>query len=243
LPPNDKIQLPEVIIDYSNNTEIKFEYDERNRILKKLYYSRENGSLAATATYTYNGDDLIKYVYQSYTGSHNNSFNYSINENKITLELYSLYSDGIHLSQRSLIHLNIDGYPTHKECFTYCYFSKNFEFLDAVFTFHFENGNLTKSVIQDYQQIDFLSCTGVMESATYGNEFKFDNNKTPFYYCKMSKWYGISVHYGFNNKNNVIEMLTPNTHEYYEYEYDSAGFQIRRTHNGKVDMEIKYMLK
>ena len=242
LPPNDKIQLPEVIIDYSNNTEIKFEYDERNRITKELSYA--NSILSTTNTYTYNGDDLIKKVYQEY-GRYQKTYtdNYSINENKITTEHYILYSNENQLSHRGLMHLNIDGYPTHQEWFTYCYFSKNFEFRDAVFTFHFENGNLTKRAHQHYQQ-NHLSCIGV-ENGTGVSEFKFDNNKTPFYNCKMPKWFSTFGSYERFNKNNVIEVLylDKKFNEYYEYDYDSAGFPIRRTNNGKVDMEIKYMLK
>ena len=72
------------------------------------------------------------------------------------------------------------------------------------------------------------------EKTENGYDYKYDNNKSPFYYCKTPKWYFI-VHIGLGgyvqgNQNNVTEISTGGGRKYeYKYEYASNGFPPKCT--------------
>jgi len=230
-----KIQLLESLfyhlppsMDMPNFT---YEYDNQNRLNKILIYTTY---LTRSITFTYSGNNLAKVDNDTGFSVEGNGYNeyykyiitteFSKNGNTITFkktDYFGDYSNGI-------IYLDKGGFPTKYE-------ETGKEFFTA-FTFQIENGNLTKITYQHTGSDGTFACYNI---------YKYDNKKSPFYYCKTQKWYLFLLNAyqlsnsqieSTNNPENVIYGSINNVAELelhrvngifkteFEYEYDSAGF-------------------
>jgi len=87
---------------------------------------------------------------------------------------------------------------------------------------------------------------------TYDNRtFKYDDKKSPLYYCKTPKWFSIGVGQLFSLfaiKNNIIEWNYKHTHDgeiyerttEYTYEYDNNDFPTKMYQDGKLIATFTY---
>jgi hypothetical protein len=137
------------------------------------------------------------------------TYDFSKNGNEIIV-----HGQGQHIST---IELNSEEYPIKESRLGDNGFHPNH-------TWQYLNGNLA-------------SICGI--GANYDKQsFRYDNKKSPFYYCKTPKW--LLIWYGAGGlysdiKNNRIETIDRervdgNIYEYiteYTYEYDSNGFPIK----------------
>lgn len=211
---NDKVKLLETMT-YPDGGYYKFEYDSQNRIRKwSQYYANGNFS---ESMITYIGDELTKLTFPP----SNYSYEFAKDGNKITVEEKMKNTD-----YTRTIYLNSDGLLEKEvnEGEGYYYVTNNL----------FDNGNLVK---WEHIWID-----GDIERKSI-REFKYDNNKSPFYHCKTPKWF---LNWNFSVKgspNNVTEEneISGSWIITNEYEYDSDGFPTKCTqsNNGFVT-EYRY---
>jgi len=216
----DKVQLLETITSHINGSyTIKYEYDNLNRIIGISEYDSNENRGSKTTTFSYSGNDLVKIVSKTINNpEHVLTTEYSKNGNRITMMEETNDSGYI---QTSTINLNDEGFPTK--------FETIFENGSSmVRTYQIQNNNLTKhSYIH----------TGISEIST---DYKYDNNKSPFYHCNTPKWHFI-IHMGlvgnvvYCGQNNVTEISTDGGRMIeYEYEYNSAGFPTKCTISGAI---------
>jgi len=220
---NEKIQLLEYIIFVnagSGNEYIKLEYDYQNRIKKWQYRG------VYTHILNYNGDGfLYKKVVIDQWGDETKTYEFEKLGNTITVTEKGSFWDSNDWEIKEYtdiytIDLDNEGYPIK--------FSGNK--LASVFNFQFHEGNLL-----NFSKFD--------NELVY--DFKYDDNKSPFYHCKTPKWYmflfvnrnnnlnDLSGADFLGNKNNVTEMTVIDWGDdyktYFRYRLDSAGFPITRT--------------
>ena len=204
---DDNVQLPK-IVTYSVGNYDKYEYDNQNRIIKILKYRNHENLLPKeilyeTQTFTYSGNDFVKVVAES-KGPYSIEFSKSEDTINITRKSY----DGA-IFQTATMDLNNDEYPTK------CVLSYTDGRTSQVSIYQFQEGNLTNSSFEGIYG-------GVTQSGNF--EYKYDNEKSPFFHCKTPKWCMVYLYYDIS-KNNVVDI---NGSTKYEYEYIS-GFPIKCT--------------
>jgi hypothetical protein len=172
----------------------RFEYDDKNRIVKIHRYN--DGKLEVTQTITYTGDNLSAFAYGD---RYDMSFEIDANTIK-TRDPNCKYT----------FIVNSDGYIISEET------SNDYDFWYS--KYHYQNGNLAK-ISQDISLDDGTSAEEL-------REFKYDDKKSPFFYCKTPKWFLQYLFRNFGLNNNVIEFKHRGDLQAYEYEYDSDGFPI-----------------
>jgi len=198
---NDKVRLLDTVT-YSTGNYVKYEYDNENRITKTSYYDKE-GNLTFSQTFNYIGNDLVKVDGAGLT------IEFSKSENKMTM---TVTNNGDSNVETSTMDLNNDGFPTKYETINNA--------VSVVGAFEIHDGNLTKHLYKHTR--DSVTLEGSFD-------YKYDNKKSPLYYCKTPQWWWIlsedrSVH------NNVIERSDNSGKKTeYKYEFDSAGYPTKCT--------------
>jgi len=203
----DKVQLLEKVI--YDGWYYKFEYDDQKRLINKSWY-QDNGNVGGTSTFTYSGNDLVKFV--DFGGT---TYEFTKNVNQITIVGTTTSNSSV----TSTLSLNSDGLPVKlEENFWTDYF--------YVRTFQYQDGNLL-------QITETVTYSGVTNSGSLA--YKYDDKKSPLYHCKTPKWffYWWIRHEGFDvfnhvNQNNLIERPEFDDLIFvYSYTYDSAGFPTK----------------
>jgi len=201
---NGEVQLLETTT-YFNGSYIKNEYDNQNRITKISWYDKD-GKIGQTVTLIYSGDDLVK---SETTGDKAGITEFVKNGNIITITDKNIEGTW---SKTYTIHLDSNGYPTKYE---------NLEEGWSYFiTYTIQNGNLMQWTSKE------VGYSTVYENST---NFIYDDKKSLFYYCNTPKWYMIYHYSEEGGRNNPIEQSWDGGKLEYKYEYDSAGFPIKRT--------------
>ena len=207
------IQLPEIIS--SIHFQLKFEYDDQNRIIKtREEIFTEDGM---TAKYWVNhaiiyDESMNKIIIQSEHPDGNGSTTYYINGNQIVQDMSgSIFT--------RTIDINSEGQPVS--------YTLNWSNLQNITQFEYRNGNLvTKSVKQyESESNSFINFTYI---STH------DDKKAPFYHCTTPKWlYGelgfswLYHHISFNKNNELTQLYQENgTLITSEYTYNDAGFPL-----------------
>jgi len=177
--------------------------------ITKMSKYSTNEDFNKTQTLTYSGNDLVRIVSEVFY----------LNDD----EEYTKSGNIIRSSTGYTIELDNDGYPTKRERA-----SEGFSF---VTTYQYQSGNLTKVSFKQMWD-DFITGEGI-------TEYKYDNMKSPFLYCKTPKWYFICV-----IDNSIQNNITEKNHMYnkveytYEYEYNNAGFPTKMTMTDKYYDEV-----
>jgi len=165
----ENVKLLESITNDEGDVIEKFEYDDKNRLVK-IYRGVDTTKIA------YNSDDLVTVEEQRYNGTVIDTTKYVKKGNTITKE--SKYYPGT-------FNIDKDGYIVEEE-----------------------NSKI---------------------------KYTYDDKKAPFLNSKTPKWLLQSElfrRYGYGVKNNILkidENELDHLYQYYEYEYDSAGFAIKQT--------------
>jgi len=215
---------------------VKYEYDDENRIIKISEYKFNENIARRTQTFTYIGEDFIKIVEElpDYMAS-GSTTEFVKNGNKITVNYESFSGDIITniFVNNSIIYLDNNGLPFNPVA--------RWTGIPLVYTFQFQDGNLMKKSREAKSFIPF-------EIDLYTKYYKYDKKKSPFFYCKTPKWLLI-LNYAFNfgfvdggSRNNIIEYYYVNGVKVeFKYEYDRAGFPIKRT--TKYGDEEEYIIE
>ena len=161
--------------------------------------SANSNGTLSTNTITYEGDDLVQ----------DRNYEYIKNENTITLKHKGS-------NRVSTVELNSDGlpvtwteekpFPTHISIVTY---------------FKYSDGNLTERRDVEYYSDD--------DWDTEWNDYRYNNQKGALYDCKTPKWYLIMFLNQFGVKNNITYHEYWGNNTKYDYEFDDAGFPVKRT--------------
>jgi uncharacterized protein (TIGR02145 family) len=204
-----KLLASMTIKNSSESTTYKFEYDDKDRIIKFLY-GREKPIETSTFTYNINGSVKMEgMLYYHDETPFKREFVRSGNKiaviDNLELDTITVNKDGyIDKSERTRDNEGEgDGDPW-------------------VRTYKYLGNNLVK-----------LTITG-HSSETSVVEYKYDNKKSPFYHGNTPKWvlqHLFFLHWNdYGLDNNVIEIdYSGDSKSIYEYEYDSDGFPIKRT--------------
>ena len=209
---NGKIQLLRAIT-YGVGSYDKYEYDNQNRITKiSKYRNYDNlsvdGELVHTETFTYIGSDFVKFV-RDYGNGITPPTEFSKNGDKIYIT--DKNSEG-KITATYTMDLDKNGYPTKVE-------SLGVECSSHTVAYQIQSSNMTK-----YSGVG-TSCSGYPDKWNY--EYKYDNKKSPFYYCNTPRWCMFSLYYENGSKNNIIKASYSDGS--IKYEYDRAGFPTKRT--------------
>ena len=237
---NREVQLLESMTYKHNNgitQTFKYEYDNQNRF-SKLYIYRGT-QLSVTRTIVYSGN-LV--TVNTITGTPEVNFAIKYVKNGNTITSTEGFEGGV-----AIIYLNNNEYPIKMVM--------SDEIDEATFTYQYQSGNMTEmsSIATD---VEFNEIT------SYSISCKYDNKKSPFFYCKSPEWLmvtGIIPGFNYFAQNNMLEQTqsTRNNNQVtgagvmkYDYEYDSAGFPIKckvTFHEGSsakivhtYDIEYKY---
>ena len=195
---------------------VKFEYDNKNRIVK----------IGAT-TIAYKSNDLIRVEIRDEDEANTDIIDFAINENTILAEYFQLERSELLSYRDYVMTVNKDGYivkGTYYNCGNGDTTCRNPVGVD---TYQYQGGNVTSKRSEREAYTDPYS--GVTDEKRENVvEYKYDNKKSPFYNSNTPKWlmqYLSDVQYVLGtvaSNNNVIE-------EGLKYEYDSDGFPTKRT--------------
>jgi len=201
---NEKVKLLAGITDEKGKPESKFEYDERNRIVKIYQYSE--GKLYSIETIAYSGDDLV--TVEKISSNERNVSKYVIKGNTMTLNdnPFTINKDG------SIARENLTGSRTYT-------YEDGHEAESNFIPYTYQNGNLTKEGPDNSDNSIF----------SYDDKKSpFSNTNTPKWLIQQL------LRGDFASKNNVLSISTevcldvcPPTE--YQYEYDSDGFPTKQT--------------
>ena len=212
-----KVQLLETMT-INDGSCVKYTYDNQNRVSEFFMY--ENEKLSSVTAITYSGHDLITVIHENFDNSEENfAGKFVKNGNTITFysneELtYTMYLDNNEYPVR------IEGISNEGEGFLYNY----------VMTFQYQDGNMTKMNTT-------ITFNGEITSES-STEYKYDNKKSPFYYCRSPIWMVSNTIGPYSIQNNVIEQKISslfNVKTEIIYEYDSAGFPTRGVMTSEVE--------
>ena len=155
----------------------------------------------STNTLMYEGDDLI----------HDGTYEYTKSGNTITQK----HSES---GKTTTIELNSDGLPVT--------WDSNYSsptHISIITHFEYQNGNLSdRSLVETYSNLEW-------DWDCFWNIYKYDNEKGALYHCKTPKWYLIMYLNDFGVKNNITYYEYWGNVTIYDYEFDDAGFPIKRT--------------
>jgi len=202
---NDEIDREKLLetVTYDNGNYDKYEYDEQSRITKISSYSKDN-KLTSMNTLTYSGDDLVKEVRYNSTypdDIYNEIFEYTKSENKITIEVKSIFREATFI-----LDLDSDELPVK------CEGGKD----NLVEIFQIQNGNLMKFSYK--------------VNVEYSYEYEYGNMKSPHYNCKTPKWYMFGCLKELASQNNVSgQRKNEGAWNNYEYVYDKDDYPTKCT--------------
>jgi YD repeat-containing protein len=211
---NDKTKLLEIVIEPYGQYR-KFEYDSQNRLTKYLKYNSSD-ELLESRTLTYNGNDLVKAVFNSAS-----SYEYTKSGNTITtsFQTWNLNSEG----QLVKFVLEIGG---NSQVIDFLYQNENM--VKETYVYNYEAGGTFNS-ISEYKYDD-------KKSPMY-------NCTTPQWYLIYS-FIDIMISTTNNMTERKWSVDLDTGAETHTYEYDSDGFPTKRiTTDGigrKVVTEFTY---
>jgi len=203
--------------DGTSNEMIRFEYDNKQRIVKMFHYKDE--ALDNTKTVSYNGDELVKVV------ETDKETYFKRKGNIITLDNHSNYKELITINRNGFITKTETIYDEHDTSGT----------ANPSIAYYYRGGNLNEA----------KGLSGPFWMSTeYVVFFKFDNKKTPFN-CKTPRWF-LQYYLGTETglKNNVTK-INFSSHQVGQtnsliYEFDSDGFPAKITETIITDGEYDY---
>lgn len=189
------------------NEVIRFEYDDRNRLIKVINHNDE------IFTLTYNGSDLAGVLRTTNSGGWGidyGTMSFHIGRNSIRIS--SFHSE-------TVLSVNYEGYII-KSAMTGLG-----ERSDTTYQYH--GGNLIKHSTAAVFESETDFSGEAIENIV---EYKYDDMISPFFHCNTPKWF---VHYMYDLglNNNIIERRdSPGGNIYtYAYEYDTDGYPARQT--------------
>jgi len=208
---SNEVRLLESVTS-SGGYSTKYEYDSQYRIAKILTY--DDGNHCVTRIFTYIGNDTIKVVEENINYPEESySIEFVKNGNTITITdeggMDKNYTSmKIVLPMVSVMYLDKNGLPTKLEMIQ--------DNTSLTRTFQFKNGNLTKVSYKDIiRKSDVIvhndgeTRETVVAESESESEYKYDNKKSPFHYCKTPKWYlfykWYFYEYDYGSRNNVLE--------------------------------------
>jgi hypothetical protein len=197
----------------------KFEYDNRNRIVKIHTYNGQ-GERVETQTLSYSGNNLVKYDFGLI-------LNFRQTGNRVTggWDRSTLESEVLASAQSGLTHtidLNSEGLPIK-------YVMTN-GFDLTVKNFTIQDGNIIRYSSQYSYSNPTYDQDIHYEEAMFVLELSHDNQKTPFANCATPKWWWLFYNESGNgNRNNVVDARSENIRIRDTYEFDSDGFPIKQT--------------
>ncbi|MDR3002343.1 MAG: hypothetical protein LBU89_13910 [Fibromonadaceae bacterium] len=222
------VKLPKTLTRNDGHMEVmvKFEYDDKNRIVKMHDY--HDKKLFSTGTVTYDNDGSVKIVH-SYVNKAEEVWEkrYAKNANIITVRSTRSYEDPFFTDT---ITVNKDGYIVRRRRSGSC--------TDAgwteISTFLYQNDNLIR----------------IKEAGGYRDfiEFKYDDKKSPFYNDKTPKWLLQDLFPNTGLNNNITEHkevgVDPDgafvSLTTYTYEYASDGFPNKQVKSESENATITY---
>ena len=204
--PYVQMKLPETVT-YTTGNYDKYVYDEQNRIKTIVSYNQE-GIIANTETFTYNGNDLVKREAEGLT------MEFTKTETGITIK--RSWTNGIVVI--STLDLDSNGLPVeHKE-------SDDEHGFAIVTSYQIYGGNLINlSIKQKFDDGTILE----HNNTTY----KYGTDKSPFYHCETPKWFLFWFSNFTGSQNNIIEQTWGENKGKYEYIFDNAGFPVVSLNN------------
>ena len=190
---------------------IKYEYDNQNRITKVLGYY--DGKVYSTETFTYSGDDLVKTVtVWTYPSEQNSTYDFVKSENGNTITVTEKWN-GEEVGSPITITLNSNGLPAKME--------RSEEDWSRSLNYQYQGNNFTK-ITDKYTEGELVE--------EIASEYKYDNNKAPFYHCKTPKWYLIwSIQGTIGVHNNMIEATWEDGKSVLTYDFDADGYPTKMT--------------
>ena len=182
---------------------VKFEYDERNRVVKMLHYY--DGERVQTQTLTYSGNDLVALEHDVEDWS---NMYFERNGNTIiTADMNIAYTITVN-NDGHIIKLETESDMPHREVSAYKY----------------HDGNLIESTMEVIK--------GYNKGEKWVKKYQYDDKKSPFFHSNTPKWF-MHLNYMFFNlfsTNNVVEIKDNwGTITTYEYKYDRDGYPIKQT--------------
>ena len=204
----EKVQLLETAI-YSYGGHSEYEYDDQNR-LTKMYWYCEDGHLTSLRTFIYSETDLVKIRYEE-IGNPESALTEEFTRNGNEITIKTTDADGYHIS--TLV-LDEAGYPVKL-------LTRKYDDYLYIFNYIVVDGNLIQSWHDEIWNDE--------KTSDIATAYKYDTNKSRFYYCNTPRWFMIWS--GFDpGRNNITEITWGSDIRYeYVYEYDPAGFPVTRT--------------
>ena len=214
------VKLLESIV-YENGSMMKIEYDSQNRIIK--IFAPISSSYNHTFTLNYSGNDLTSIIR---TPNYNDDLDYAMavfNIRGNTIDIRQWQSD---LS----LTVNSAGFIVSSATEVMSDVSET--------AYRYQNGNLIKRTILS-QVVDGFdeNYRDIFKERFDEIDYKYDNMKSPFYYCNTPQWF-LQWFFNMGINNNVAERVgrvNLNTYAFedsiYAYEYDSDGFPISQLIN------------
>ena len=210
------VKLLESMTDEYGTT--MFEYDEENRIAKINLY--EDDFLISTQTITYCSDgSVIVESENSVDNEMNSKILYERNGNIITIGNISLFKT---LTIVNGVTVNEEGYGVKQEI---SYSDDEIGTWYDITDYQYLNGNLIKLISVEE--------TGIEGENEFVLRFKYDDKKSPFYYCNTPQWFILHrFEFLLASNNNVIELSSDNISDEViriVYKYDNDGFPTSRS--------------
>ena len=221
---------------HGNGSSVRFEYDDKNRIAKMSHYD-SRGNLSRIQTFTYNEGDTIVTI-TSISENHplrdgektrQTSSHLVKNGDTITSHSHTIVSKDLYITEITIV--DKDGFTTWRKIPPRMWSDGT---TTEVRTYHYQNGNLTE--IRGVTKYDSE------RHSIWRTELKYDNKKSPLFYCKTPRWllqsFLFSERFGLNNniiewntiiESNPVDVIKWPEHYAFNYEYDSDGFPIKRT--------------
>ena len=163
----EKVKLLESILD-NGVLYRKFEYDNKDRIVKIIRYGSDGKTVMKTRTFTYNGNFFT--VSEDIDGEIVSTKNYGKYDDKIYIqggdEYFEFNSQNL-VVKHSIKFGGIDGY-------------------ERVTTYEYEGSNISKMAVEEIYGPYFEER---FKKPNYDVTYTYDDKKSPLYYCKTPQWY------------------------------------------------------
>ena len=204
-----KVQLLETVSS-DDKLELKYEYDEQDRIKKMIFYEDDGKTVSGTNIFSYDAGDLVSIKYESVKYPEENwTDNFKKTGNKII----------INNNDKEYLDLNTQGLPVKwawEDSYETCTHTMEYD----------TNGNLRKwTTVSTYDG----------NTSTWSSTYTYDDKKSPFYHCKTPIWVFVweddisFLDQEGTNKNNILTVIdeedgSKTTYTPYSYIYDKDGY-------------------
>ena len=219
------------------------EYDDMNRLVKMNLYNTDypDWGIYRTFTFTYDSESNI-------TSDKITEYGHGGDVTYTQTNLYSKTGNKIVINNNEKVYVELNEELPVK--FSWEDSGEdgegNIHKRTRLRTYEYQNGNLTSLVVEEEYTIN-----GATSSYDITTSIRtYDENKSPFYYCKTPKWFMVWAAYAYypDIKNNML------THQYTStynnstsistYTYDNVGFpltvKIVNEKDGNIENELTY---